>query len=110
MTQSHQNEIDQLVSESGYLTEAWRKAETTTESEKRADIAENGQRAFFAIAKMRTETEQLLFEAKSVVHDLNQNDRIGQIEFDESLLAECLRLTKGDTLKAKFLASAAKED
>ena len=54
---------------------------------------------------VRTETEQLIFEAKSVAHTLNQNDRIGQAEFEEKLLAECRFLCRGDEVKAQLLAS-----
>lgn len=85
-------------------------ARTRTESEARAEIAERAQAAFFTVAKMRSNTERLLFEARSAVHDLNQRDYISQAEFDERLIAECKRLVGGDELKARLLASAALGD
>lgn len=93
-----------------YLAEAVRRAASPqTEAECRERIAEKAQAAFFTVAKMRTNTEQLLFEAKSVVQDLNQRDYLGQRAFDELLIAECRRLVGGDELKARLLASAALE-
>lgn len=67
--------------------------------------ADEAQAAFFGTI----DTARLLFLAKSEVHDLNQRDYIGRAEFNERLLAECKRLTKGDVLKAQLLASAALE-
>lgn len=83
-----------------------------SESEARAEIAERAQAAFLSVVKTASEqrTAKLLFEARSVVHDLNQRDYISQAEFDERLIAECKRLCKGDELKARLLVSAALGD
>jgi len=81
---SHQTEIDEAVS---------------------AHAAEKAQAAFFGVVK-RTDTEQLLFDAKSACQTLNQDDRLGRAAFNELFLAECLHLCGGDLLKAQLLASA----
>lgn len=92
---NHQDEIDRVVSEHA--------AEKASAFE--AELAAIGERGFMSIVEIRSNTEQLLFEAKSKAHELNQNDAMWQDEFDEKLMAECLRLTKGDKLKAQLLAS-----
>lgn len=96
-------------------------ARTRSESEARADIAisrasnvvrlespaDKAHAAFLSIVERASEmtTERMLFEARSVVHDLNERDYISGAEFDAKLIAECKRLT-GDELKARMLASA----
>lgn len=98
---------------SGYVAES--AASTRTEAQARAqraeefeaELSEIGERAFFDVARMRTDTERLLFLAKSEAFELNQKERLSKTGFDELLLAECKRLCKGDELKAAFLASAA---
>lgn len=64
--------------------------------------AEKAQAAFLEVATTAT----LIRLAKSKAHELDQRPYISQAAFDELLLAECLWLTKGDTLKAQLLASA----
>lgn len=80
-------------------------ASTRTEEEARATRAQS---AFLTVVKTASEmtTERMLFEARSVVHDLNQRDNISRMEHDEKLIAECKRLVGGDELKARMLASA----
>ena len=106
---------------SGYVREsAARAASQPSETEARAqrsgdnvvtlpNAADEAQAAFLTFAQTTSETARLLFEARSVVQDLEQRDYLGQRAFDERLIAECKRLTNGDELKARLLASAALE-
>lgn len=97
-------------------------ARTRSEAEARTDIAisraanvarlptpaDKAHASFLSIVERASEmtTERMLFEARSVVHDLNERAYISGAEFDAKLIAECKRLTKGDELKARMLASA----
>lgn len=84
-------------------------ASTRTEESARAEItATRAQSAFLTVVRAASEmtTERLLFEARSVAHDLTERDDLSRMEYLERLIAECKRLTKGDELKARILASA----
>lgn len=91
--------------------------EACVDAEMRADsfasdlerIAELGRAAFFKTVSMWSDTEMLMWEARSVIQDLNQREQLSQADYDELLLAECQRLVGGDVLKAQLLASWAKE-
>lgn len=102
---NHQQEIDQLVSDSGYLTEAARRAATTTEAEARAASAQS---AFLTVVKTASEmtTEGLLQHAKNHAHRLWCEENLTEEEFNAAMLEFCWCLADGDELKAKLLASA----
>lgn len=105
------------------MTSPYLTLERRSESEARADIAisrssnvvrlespaDKAHASFLSIVERASEmtTERMLFLAKSAADDLGQRDNIGQAQHDEMLIAECKRLTKGDELMARMLASAA---
>lgn len=102
MRTSNQNEIDQLVADSGYLNLPRRTQEQA--------IAEKGQRAFLHVVRAASQAvtvESLIRRALVYSDHLWRTENLDEEEYNAKMVSFCTDLMEGDELGGLFLASAA---